>query len=63
MQRRGSVRKLLVKVPLSMAVSEAGGQVGDVVTQLLDGIHLLVQEVALDKVRHLRGGGGWDTIT
>lgn len=31
-------------------------EVGDVITQLLDALHLLVKEVAFDEISHLKGG-------
>ena len=48
------IKGLPVKVVLSMSRSNPF-QVGDVSSYLPDGLHLLMQKVALDEVTHLRG--------
>ena len=56
---RSLSKGFLVEVVHSMAGADPL-EVGDVVSQLLDARHLLVQEVALDEVCHLweiKGGG------
>lgn len=49
---------MLVKQVLRhlVGVGVHAGEVGDVVTQLLDGLHLLIQVVALQEVTQLRRG-------
>lgn len=52
-----AAKGVLVKQVLGQLVvlSIHAWQVGDVVTQFLDGLHLLVQVVALQKVTQLQG--------
>ena len=47
------IKSLTVKVVFSMTGTDTL-EVGDVSTQLLDGLHLLMQVVALNEVRHLQ---------
>lgn len=55
-----AVQGVLVKQVLGHLVllGVHAGEVGDVVAQLLDGLHLLVQVVALQEVAQLLGGRG-----
>ena len=48
---------LPVEVVLSMAWPNPL-EVGDVISQLLDVFHLLMEEVAFDEISHLEGGTG-----